>query len=83
MPYNFHLATDLYKIKNTYPDFAIFQKSAFKNNILIVSKIIIELKDKVLILFDSTILLTYSIVTSLSKSCNRRIRFTKSYKYGF
>ena len=75
LPFNFQLAT--------YLNFTISQKLLAKINILVILKIIEELKDVCQILYDSIVLSTYFIAVTFSKSCSRENIFSKSYRYSF
>ena len=80
MPSDPQLAAYLYGIENIYPNFATSQRSAAKTNILVVSRIMAELEDEAQTMHDFTTLRTYLRVVTLSKSCDRGNRLTKSYE---
>lgn len=56
LPQDLQLAAYLHKIKNKYPDFAVFQRSAARIKILTISEIMAKFKDKVCISYKSTTL---------------------------
>ena len=78
MPSDFQLAAYLYRIENTYPDFAALQKSAARISVLALSGVMVELEVEAQTQYDSTVLPTYSVAATPSRSRDRENRFIRS-----
>lgn len=77
------LLTYLYKMKNTYLEFAISQKSAARTSTLVVLGVMVELNNQTQILYDSTVLPTYLVAVTLNGNYSGGNRFIKNGGRGF